>query len=84
MDEATAQALARRLRSTQSEAERVGLKAAMIVGGFDPNTTEPDCPRTYIERACSDARANDPAYLSAVELDAMILGREMIQGGEPF
>jgi hypothetical protein len=84
MDQITAAALARRMARTRSISTRAGIEAALREGGFDPETVEPDCPRTYIERACSDARAVNPAYLSTRELEAMMQAREDALGGHPF
>ena len=83
MDQTTAAALARRRNQTTDLADRAGIEAALREGGYDPDTVEPAMPRTYIERACTEARAWNPAYLSPRELDAMIEAREQFIGG-PF
>ncbi len=70
MTEATARALARRLTTATDAGEVAGIRAAMEVGGFDPDTTEPDDPQGYNERAVSTARAVNPAYLNNAELSA--------------
>lgn len=75
MTAATAAALARRLAETPDAATQAGIRAAMVAGGFDPDTTEPDAPEGYNDRAVSDARAWNPAYLSGRELSAMIEAR---------
>jgi hypothetical protein len=84
MDQLTAAALARHMLRTRSTVTRAGIEAALREGGYDPETVEPDSPRTYIERACSDARAVNPAYLSPRELDALMQAREDALGGHPF
>lgn len=84
MTEGTARALARRLRREGDGAIAAGIRAAMEAGGFDPDTTEPDEPEGYIERALSAGRANNPGYLTWAELNAQIEAIEAALGGLPF
>jgi hypothetical protein len=80
----TARAFARRLQTETSPSSIAGIRAAMEVGGFDPDTTPPATPETYCERAVCDALAWNPAVLTYNELSAMIDASEAVNGGVPF
>lgn len=84
MIEPTARALARKLRDSNDRASIAGIRAAMEAGGYDPDTTEPDNPQGYCERELSNARAENPAYLTMKELIASVAAREAATGGLPF
>jgi hypothetical protein len=62
-------------------AEIAGIRAALETGGFDPDATERDHPTGYSERAASDARAWNPAYLTDHELAAKTAAFEAAVGG---
>lgn len=82
MEDYVAAALARRLKRETDPACVAGIRAAMVVGGFDPDTGS-DEPEGYIEVAVSDARAWSPACLSMPELAASLAASERVIGG-PF
>jgi hypothetical protein len=79
--EATARSLARRMYESSDPAEIAGIRAALQAGGYDPATTERDHPTGYNERAASDARAWNPAYLTDRELAAKTAAFEAAVGG---
>lgn len=83
MLKATAHSLARRLAGTpEGSAAHAGITAALETAGF--TGIAPDAPEGFIARACSDARAWNPAYLSTAELSAWQAAVESVLDGHPF